>query len=32
MADTIGMMNPLYTVTKNDILKWVNETLHVTII
>lgn len=29
MADSIGMMNPAYNISKNEVLKWINDTLQV---
>lgn len=29
MADTIGMMNPAYNISKNEVIKWINTTLQV---
>ena len=29
MADTIGMMNSAYNISKNEVLKWINTTLQV---
>lgn len=31
MADTIGMMNLAYAISKIEVLKWINETLKVTV-
>lgn len=29
MADSIGMMNPAYIISRNDVLTWINDTLQV---